>query len=48
LRQQPAFEGLLAPGHRDQRRQNFDLPEEFLHRMSSNGADVCGQVGSNR
>lgn len=31
----------------DQRRQNFDLLEEFVECMSNNGADVCGQVGSN-
>ncbi|SVD91320.1 uncharacterized protein METZ01_LOCUS444174, partial [marine metagenome] len=31
----------------DQRRQNFDLLEEFVHCMANNGADVCGQVGSN-
>jgi len=31
----------------DQRRQNFDLLEEFVHCMSNNGADVCAQVGSN-
>jgi maleate cis-trans isomerase len=31
----------------DQRKQNFDLLEEFVQCMSNNGADVCGQVGSN-
>jgi len=31
----------------DQRKQNFDLLEEFVECMSNNGADVCGQVGSN-
>ena len=31
----------------DQRRQNFDLLEEFVECMANNGADVCGQVGSN-
>ena len=31
----------------DQRRQNFGLLEEFVECMANNGADVCGQVGSN-
>lgn len=31
----------------DQRKQNFDLLEEFVLCMANNGADVCGQVGSN-
>ena len=31
----------------DQRRQNFNLLEEFVECMANNGADVCGQVGSN-
>ncbi|GAB5469512.1 MAG: hypothetical protein Kilf2KO_25420 [Rhodospirillales bacterium] len=31
----------------DQRKANFDLLEEFVHCMADNGADVCGQVGSN-
>ena len=31
----------------EQRVQNFDLLEEFVHCMSNNGADVCGQVGTN-
>ncbi len=31
----------------DQRLQNFDLLEEFVHCMANNGADVCAQVGSN-
>jgi hypothetical protein len=41
---------LHGPGytHRlDQRKQNFDLLEEFVLCMANNGADVCGQVGSN-
>ncbi|MDD9858332.1 MAG: hypothetical protein OXU96_09845 [Gammaproteobacteria bacterium] len=31
----------------DQRKQHFHLLEEFVHCMANNGADVCGQVGSN-
>lgn len=31
----------------DQRKQNFAMLEEFVHCMANNGADVCGQVGSN-
>ncbi len=31
----------------DQRRKNFGLLEEFVECMANNGADVCGQVGSN-
>ena len=31
----------------EQRKQNFDLLEEFVHCMANNGVDVCGQVGSN-
>ncbi|MEM1199197.1 MAG: hypothetical protein AAGI06_07820, partial [Pseudomonadota bacterium] len=31
----------------DQRKQNFGLLEEFMECMANNGADVCGQVGSN-
>ena len=31
----------------DQRKQNFGLLEEFVECMANNGADVCGQVGSN-
>jgi len=31
----------------DQRQQNFGMMEEFVHCMSRNGVDVCGQVGSN-
>ncbi len=41
---------LHVPDYRhelDQRRQNFGLLEEFVHCMANNGADVCGQVGSN-
>jgi maleate cis-trans isomerase len=30
-----------------QRKDNFQLLEEFVECMSNNGADVCGQVGSN-
>ncbi|MEM7257528.1 MAG: hypothetical protein AAF404_09085 [Pseudomonadota bacterium] len=41
---------LHVPDYRhelDQRKQNFGLLEEFVHCMANNGADVCGQVGSN-
>lgn len=31
----------------DQRKRHFHLLEEFVHCMANNGADVCGQVGSN-
>lgn len=31
----------------DQRKKNFDLLSEFAACMANNGADVCGQVGSN-
>ncbi|WP_171236776.1 hypothetical protein [Ruegeria sp. HKCCA6837] len=31
----------------DQRKKNFGLLEEFMECMANNGADVCGQVGSN-
>lgn len=31
----------------DQRKQNFAMLEDFVHCMSRNGVDVCGQVGSN-
>lgn len=31
----------------DQRKKNFSMLEDFVHCMSRNGADVCGQVGSN-
>lgn len=30
-----------------QRKQNFQLLEEFVECMANNGVDVCGQVGSN-
>ena len=41
---------LHVPDYRhklDQRKQNFSLLEEFVECMANNGADVCGQVGSN-
>lgn len=41
---------LHVPDYRhqlSQRKQNFDLLEEFVHCMANNGVDVCGQVGSN-
>ncbi len=41
---------LHVPDYRhglDQRKQNFGLMEDFVHCMSRNGVDVCGQVGSN-
>lgn len=31
----------------DQRKQNFQLLEEFVECMANNGVDACGQVGSN-
>lgn len=31
----------------DQRKSNFDMLEDFVMCMANNGADVCGQVGSN-
>ena len=31
----------------DQRKQNFGMMDDFVHCMSRNGVDVCGQVGSN-
>ncbi len=31
----------------DQRKHNFGMLEDFVHCMSRNGVDVCGQVGSN-
>ncbi|MDJ0639514.1 MAG: hypothetical protein QNJ20_11810 [Paracoccaceae bacterium] len=31
----------------DQRKANFGMIEDFVHCMSRNGVDVCGQVGSN-
>ena len=30
-----------------QRKENLSLLEEFVECMANNGADVCGQVGSN-
>lgn len=30
-----------------QRNQKFEMLEQFVHCMANNGADVCGQVGSN-
>ena len=41
---------LHVPDYRhqlDQRKSNFGLLEEFVECMANNGADVCGQVGSN-
>lgn len=41
---------LHVPDYRhqlSQRKQNFHLLDEFVHCMANNGADVCGQVGSN-
>jgi len=41
---------LHVPDYRheiSQRKQNFGLLEEFVACMANNGADVCGQVGSN-
>ena len=31
----------------EQRREKFDMLEDFVHCMANNGVDVCGQVGSN-
>lgn len=31
----------------DQRKQNFSMLDDFVQCMTNNGADVCGQVGSN-
>ena len=31
----------------EDRKDNFHLLEEFVHCMSRNGVDTCGQVGSN-
>ena len=31
----------------EQRKSNFEMLDEFAHCMANNGADVCGQVGSN-
>ena len=55
LRLAPATVGvhgrmLHLPGYAhalEQRRQNFDLLEEFVECMANNGADVCAQVGTN-
>jgi len=41
---------LHLPGYEhqlEQRQQHFHLLEEFVECMANNGADVCGQVGSN-
>jgi maleate cis-trans isomerase len=41
---------LHVPDYRhllDQRKQNFGMMEDFVQCMANNGADVCGQVGSN-
>ena len=41
---------LHLPGYEhelQQRTKNFNLLEEFVECMSNNGADVCGQVGTN-
>ena len=41
---------LHLPGYEHQLKQrvdNFDLLEEFVECMANNGADVCGQVGTN-
>lgn len=41
---------LHVPGYAHelkQRKQNFHLLEDFVECMANNGADVCGQVGSN-
>lgn len=41
---------LHLPGytHRlEQRKQNFNMLEDFVHCMANNGVDVCAQVGSN-
>lgn len=41
---------LHVPDYRhrlDQRQKNFGLLEEYVECMANNGADVCGQVGSN-
>lgn len=55
LRMSPASIGvhgrmLHVPGYAHeltQRTDNFHLLEEFVECMANNGADVCGQVGSN-
>jgi len=41
---------LHVPDYRhklEQRTSNFEMLDEFVHCMANNGADVCGQVGSN-
>ena len=41
---------LHVPDYRhllEQRKRNFGLLEEFVECMANNGADVCGQVGTN-
>lgn len=41
---------LHAPDYKhglDQRKENFNMLEDFVHCMGRNGVDVCGQVGSN-
>ena len=41
---------LHAPDYKHQltqRNNKFDMLDEFVHCMANNGADVCGQVGSN-
>ena len=41
---------LHAPDYKhglDQRKQYFGMLDDFVHCMARNGADVCGQVGSN-
>lgn len=41
---------LHVPDYRhqlEQRTQNFKQLDDFVHCMANNGADVCGQVGSN-
>lgn len=41
---------LHVPDYRhqlDQRKQNFGMMEDFVQCMANNGANVCGQVGSN-
>lgn len=55
LRISPASVGvhgwmLHVPDYRhrlDQRKRNFDMLEDFVRCMANNGANVCGQVGSN-
>ena len=41
---------LHVPDYRhklEQRTRNFEMLDDFVHCMANNGADVCGQVGSN-